>query len=122
DFTLKTKDLVYRQDTVQGEQIFIQYGEAFKLEGSATLDHLSTPENLGINGKIDELKVELNAVQKVFANLEIPEELQRYKTLTIKGSASGNVQKLQLEEMTLKVDEALMGNITGEVRNLNDTD
>src|SRR5690606_6003643 len=87
----------YRVDSVSGDNLFLKYGEALSINASADIDHFSSMETMGISAQINDLKVDLKALQEVFKNIEIPEDLAQYRTFNLNGSASGNLKRLHLD-------------------------
>lgn len=119
---LNASTLSYQNNIAAGDAINLSYGNVLNL--NSDINRLSFPSNgpVEIKGKIQNLNADLNSLDKVFTNFEIPDSLGRYKTITLNGNVDGSLKALTVSKFNLKIDDAINLNLTGNLQNLDNID
>jgi len=118
---VQAKDFHYESKDFRFNNIDLQYGGALSLKGSGSLQaaqgDFQNPDELQLNLNI--LNVDLQKIDEMLVAYVLPDSLQRYNNLTASGAANGNLEYLTLENLSIKIDDALDARVNGSIENIN---
>ena len=118
DITLNSKSVNYQNNTLAGKNIRLKYGEALQL--AANINRLSflPSGNVSIDANLNSLTADLKKVDRILKDVALPDSLNRYQKLDISGTVNGNLNDLLVNNLNIKVDNALTASLSGRVENL----
>lgn len=120
----RIKSLLYNSAGFVINNVDLQYGEALKVNGSMSVKTSNGDfQNLrDIYVNVNMLKSDIQQLDGMLSKYEIPDSLRRYQFLTASGIVKGDLILLELDQFSLKVDDALDVKVGGVIRDVNRPD
>jgi len=109
----------YLNQAISVKQILLKYGNIVTLNGD--LRYIpNASKSAYLKSNLNNLTVDLPEVVQLWDGLTIPDSLQNYEQLTLKGSVDGTLANLNVENTELKIDNALTVQASGTIQNLDE--
>lgn len=121
---LKANQLNYNPQIIKSKNIDLSYGDAITLKGTVEINtkniQFANPNNISIDLK--SLTTDISQLDYLLKDFSIPDSLSTYKVLTASGKASGNLKELNIDNLSISIDDILNLQATGIITDLSDKD
>lgn len=120
DLHIKAASFQYKPSLIDAQNIKLSYGESVVVNGNILLqsenNDLANPDK--IVAQLRNFNTNINTFSLIIPDLSLPEELLFYKQLKLTGVIEGNLDRLMLDSVNVRLDNALNVTSTGTINNI----